>query len=121
MSTSATTFVPVRSSHGTAGKSHWTQASIPTHCNSGPRGWLDLRIEADDPCKVEDPLTGHWSFGEGRRVCTVYHIGDSNTNVFPLSLFDHDTFGCRTSRPVSLLHCSICSLRRRDVVMVDFE
>ncbi|KAH7127211.1 cytochrome P450 [Dendryphion nanum] len=27
---------------------------------------------------LEDPLKGHWSFGAGRRVCTGYHVGDTN-------------------------------------------
>ncbi|KAL1610537.1 hypothetical protein SLS60_002206 [Paraconiothyrium brasiliense] len=43
-----------------------------------PERWLDPKIQAVDPSKIQDPLAGHWSFGAGRRVCTGYHVGDSN-------------------------------------------
>ncbi|KAF1998526.1 cytochrome P450 [Amniculicola lignicola CBS 123094] len=42
-----------------------------------PERWLDKSIQGFEG-KVEDPLSGHWSFGAGRRVCTGYHVGDTN-------------------------------------------
>lgn len=49
-----------------------------------PERWLDAEVqgngaESDEGMKrLEDPLAGHWSFGAGRRVCTGYHVGDTN-------------------------------------------
>ncbi|KAF2117171.1 cytochrome P450 [Lophiotrema nucula] len=43
-----------------------------------PERWLDAEIEGNELKTLEEPLAGHWSFGAGRRVCTGYHVGDTN-------------------------------------------
>ncbi|KAF2192959.1 cytochrome P450 [Zopfia rhizophila CBS 207.26] len=53
-----------------------------------PERWLNPEIQGFSATEeegeewqrkmVEDPLSGHWSFGAGRRVCAGYHVGDTN-------------------------------------------
>lgn len=79
-----------------------------------PERWLDSRIQAADANKLEDPLAGHWSFGAGRRVCTGFHVGDTNVYDAPPSLLEFDASAHHRifkrsfpiHHPVFLLLCS---------------
>ncbi|OAF99946.1 cytochrome P450 [Paraphaeosphaeria sporulosa] len=76
-----------------------------------PERWLDPSIQSIDPGKVEDPLAGHWSFGAGRRVCTGYHVGDSNVWIAAARLLYCFNFEQVAGKEIDTLNMNVAEHR----------
>ena len=57
---------------------NWAIALSEQEYEDPTRFWPERWLKDGDEEVLADPLKGHWSFGAGRRVCTGYHVGDSN-------------------------------------------
>ncbi|KAF2258227.1 cytochrome P450 [Lojkania enalia] len=72
-----------------------------------PERWLDPEIQGVDPKTLEDPLNGHWSFGAGRRVCTGYHVGDTNVWLAAARLLYCFDFEENPDKPIDTMNLQV--------------
>lgn len=87
-------------------------AANPDPLRFWPERWLDPSIQGVDREKLEDPLSGHWSFGAGRRVCTGYRVGDGNVWIAAARLlhcFDFEEVG--SGREIDTLGMNVAEHR----------
>ncbi|PSK59461.1 3-hydroxyphenylacetate 6-hydroxylase [Elsinoe australis] len=77
----------------------WAIALDEREYDQPERFWPERFLDGD----LKNPLKGHWAFGPGRRVCSGWHVGESNVWIAIARLLYCFDFAEDENRPIDTM------------------